>query len=129
MAALDTPSEGTETSLPAPVPAPEPAPPNRDHPPRAPLLRSEALLRPRRRRPASGWRRGVWRVTGGRCNPGPSRRDIAAEHLHDRIRTPLLGCSRVAVISLKGGVGKTTTVAGLGATLASIRGDRVVAVE
>lgn len=35
----------------------------------------------------------------------------------------------MAVISLKGGVGKTTTVAGLGATLASIRGDRVVAVD
>jgi len=35
----------------------------------------------------------------------------------------------VAVISLKGGVGKTTTVSGLGATLASIRGDRVVAVD
>jgi MinD-like ATPase involved in chromosome partitioning or flagellar assembly len=33
------------------------------------------------------------------------------------------------VLSLKGGVGKTTTVAGLGATLATFRGDRVIAVD
>src|SRR5664279_6179095 len=94
MAALDTPSEESETSLPAPAPAaepaPEPAPRNRDHPPRAPLLRSEALLRPRPRRPASGWRRGVWRVTGGRCNPGPSRRDLSLIHISEPTRrTPI----------------------------------------
>jgi MinD-like ATPase involved in chromosome partitioning or flagellar assembly len=35
----------------------------------------------------------------------------------------------VAVLSLKGGVGKTTTTVGLGATLASLRGDRVIAVD
>jgi MinD-like ATPase involved in chromosome partitioning or flagellar assembly len=33
------------------------------------------------------------------------------------------------VLSLKGGVGKTTTVMGLGSTLASLRGDRVIAVD
>lgn len=32
-------------------------------------------------------------------------------------------------MSLKGGVGKTTTTVGLGATLASIRGDRIIAVD
>jgi MinD-like ATPase involved in chromosome partitioning or flagellar assembly len=32
-------------------------------------------------------------------------------------------------MSLKGGVGKTTTTVGLGATLASLRGDRVIAVD
>src|SRR6185437_12602219 len=39
------------------------------------------------------------------------------------------GHHRVAVLSLKGGVGKTTTTVGLGATLASLRGDRVIAVD
>jgi MinD-like ATPase involved in chromosome partitioning or flagellar assembly len=47
-----------------------------------------------------------------------------------RIRTPVAGGHhRVAVLSLKGGVGKTTTTIGLGATLASLRGDRVIAVD
>jgi MinD-like ATPase involved in chromosome partitioning or flagellar assembly len=47
-----------------------------------------------------------------------------------RIRTPVAGGHhRVAVLSLKGGVGKTTTTVGLGATLASLRGDRVIAVD
>jgi MinD-like ATPase involved in chromosome partitioning or flagellar assembly len=35
----------------------------------------------------------------------------------------------VAVLSLKGGVGKTTTAVGLGATFASLRGDRIIAVD
>ncbi len=42
---------------------------------------------------------------------------------------PLRGCYRIALLSLKGGVGKTTITATLGATFASIRGDRVVAVD
>ena len=39
------------------------------------------------------------------------------------------GCYRIALLSLKGGVGKTTITAALGGTFASIRGDRVVAVD
>jgi len=47
-----------------------------------------------------------------------------------RVRTPVAsGPHRVAVLSLKGGVGKTTTSVGLGSTLASLRGDRVIAVD
>ena len=47
-----------------------------------------------------------------------------------RVRTPVAGGHhRVAVLSLKGGVGKTTTTVGLGSTLASLRGDRVIAVD
>ncbi|BCI91355.1 hypothetical protein NIIDMKKI_65610 [Mycobacterium kansasii] len=42
---------------------------------------------------------------------------------------PLRGCYRIALLSLKGGVGKTTITATLGGTFASIRGDRVVAVD
>jgi MinD-like ATPase involved in chromosome partitioning or flagellar assembly len=46
-----------------------------------------------------------------------------------RIRTPLLDCHRIAVMSIKGGVGKTTTTVAVGSTLASLRGDRVVAID
>jgi MinD-like ATPase involved in chromosome partitioning or flagellar assembly len=53
------------------------------------------------------------------------RRELVA-----RACTPVTGGHyRVAVLSLKGGVGKTTTVMGLGSTLASLRGDRVIAVD
>jgi MinD-like ATPase involved in chromosome partitioning or flagellar assembly len=47
-----------------------------------------------------------------------------------RVRAPVAGGHhRVAVMSLKGGVGKTTTTMGLGSTLASLRGDRIIAVD
>jgi MinD-like ATPase involved in chromosome partitioning or flagellar assembly len=42
---------------------------------------------------------------------------------------PVAGCQRIAVVALKGGVGKTTTTACLGAIFAEHRGDRVVAVD
>ena len=45
------------------------------------------------------------------------------------IRTPVMSCYKIAVISLKGGVGKTTTTTALGATLASERQDKVIAVD
>ncbi|MET9867853.1 hypothetical protein ABZZ16_16970, partial [Streptomyces sp. NPDC006386] len=47
----------------------------------------------------------------------------------DVLRAPLAGCHRIAVISLKGGTGKTTTAAALGATLAGLRDDPVIAVD
>jgi MinD-like ATPase involved in chromosome partitioning or flagellar assembly len=57
----------------------------------------------------------------------------AAEELRQQklaiIRTPVLSCYKIAVISLKGGVGKTTTTTALGATLASERQDKVIAVD
>ncbi|MGH3430038.1 MAG: MinD/ParA family ATP-binding protein, partial [Mycobacteriales bacterium] len=38
-------------------------------------------------------------------------------------------CYKIAMLSLKGGVGKTTITATLGSTLASLRGDRVIGVD
>lgn len=51
------------------------------------------------------------------------------ESLVGRIRRPLNGQHRVAVMALKGGVGKTTTSVTVGSVLASLRGDRVIAVD
>ncbi|MGW4203437.1 SCO5717 family growth-regulating ATPase [Streptomyces sp. NPDC004726] len=47
----------------------------------------------------------------------------------DLIRTPVLSCYRIAVISLKGGVGKTTTTTALGSTLATERQDKILAID
>lgn len=92
-------------------------------------LDSRELLRQRKDPPVAGWRRTVYKLSRGAINPGPSHKDIEFRQLLDRVRAPVAGCQRIAVISLKGGVGKTTTAAGLGATLASVRGDRVIAVD
>jgi MinD-like ATPase involved in chromosome partitioning or flagellar assembly len=62
-------------------------------------------------------------------NPGQSPEDRRRQELIARATVPVRGCYRIAVISLKGGVGKTTTTVTLGATLASLRGDRVIAVD
>jgi MinD-like ATPase involved in chromosome partitioning or flagellar assembly len=78
----------------------------------------------------SGWRRGLSLVTGGLLRLGESTADMRRRDLIHRIRTPVAGGHhRIAVLSLKGGVGKTTTTAALGATFATLRGDRVVAVD
>lgn len=50
--------------------------------------------------------------------------------LHERIATPRLSrCATIAVISPKGGVGKTMLSVALGALLARVRRDRIVAVD
>lgn len=79
--------------------------------------------------PASGWRRWLHTVSGRRVNVGNSNRDERVERLTQQVDRPLVGCYRVSVLSLKGGVGKTTTTATLGSTFADIRGDRVIAVD
>ncbi|MFD0656929.1 MinD/ParA family ATP-binding protein [Thermocatellispora tengchongensis] len=62
--------------------------------------------------------------------PGESPEVRRRRELIARARTPVAtGHHRVAVLSLKGGVGKTTSTVGLGATLAQVRGDRVIAVD
>ncbi len=68
-------------------------------------------------------------MSGGAINPGESAGDIEYLRLLDRVRQPVRGDYRIAVLSLKGGVGKTTTTVGLGSTFATLRGDRVIAVD
>jgi MinD-like ATPase involved in chromosome partitioning or flagellar assembly len=89
-------------------------------------LSSDRLLQDRRRsrprsqpasKPASRFR------FGGKAAEEERQRKLAV------IRTPVLTCYRIAVISLKGGVGKTTTTMALGATLASERQDKVIAID
>ncbi|HSV67597.1 MAG TPA: AAA family ATPase [Mycobacteriales bacterium] len=92
-------------------------------------LTPQSLLRPRRRPPQTGWRKAVYLASGHSVNPGESPADLRRRQLIERANLPVQGCYRIAVISLKGGVGKTTTCVTLGATLASLRGDRVIAVD
>jgi MinD-like ATPase involved in chromosome partitioning or flagellar assembly len=74
-----------------------------------------------------GWRDLIHLVTGIDLGPG---KDSAYERgLRDRIRTVVGGAFPIAVLNLKGGVGKTTVVEALGSTFADVRDDRIIAVD
>jgi MinD-like ATPase involved in chromosome partitioning or flagellar assembly len=79
--------------------------------------------------PRSGWRHLVYVLTRGWINVGEGPSELRQRALTKQINQPLHGCYRIAMLSLKGGVGKTTVTATLGATFASLRGDRVIAVD
>jgi MinD-like ATPase involved in chromosome partitioning or flagellar assembly len=122
----------------APVAEPLSAPPSLSEPDAAEQLSSETsesltadvLLHGKRAVPGVGWRRTVYRATGGLVHIDESAAARQRRDLINRVRTPVAGGHhRVAVMSLKGGVGKTTAAVGLGSTLASMRGDRVIAVD
>jgi MinD-like ATPase involved in chromosome partitioning or flagellar assembly len=92
-------------------------------------LSSSHLLKQTKRPPQTGWRRAVYRVSGHTVNLGESSTDVHRRDLITRINQPLRGCYKIAMLSLKGGVGKTTTTITLGSTFSSLRGDRVIAVD
>lgn len=93
-------------------------------------LNAATLVRNRSQGPTGGWRRAVHSASLGLINPGESPKVLRERELIARASTPVAtGHHRVAVLSLKGGVGKTTTTVALGATLGSLRGDRVLAVD
>ena len=105
------------------VAAPTPAPR------RVNYIRTDDLQRLPRRPPSRGWRRLLYRLTGGHINPGQSAQDKRRAELQRRARTLLRGNYRIGVLG-KGGVGKTTIAACLGSTLAQLRQeDRVVAID
>ncbi|MFI1915088.1 AAA family ATPase [Nocardia sp. NPDC020380] len=94
-----------------------------------PSLDDVPLRRAKKAPAGSGWRRAVHHMSGGSINPGMSAEERRLQELVARIRQPVRGDYRIAVLSLKGGVGKTTTTMGLGSIFSSIRGDRVIAVD
>nr|WP_240509810.1 MinD/ParA family protein [Streptomyces malaysiense] len=87
-------------------------------------LSSDRLLRnqPKQRKPGANAQSSRFRI-GGKKEEAERRRKL------ELIRTPVLSCYRIGVISLKGGVGKTTTTTALGATLASERQDKILAID
>ena len=60
---------------------------------------------------------------------GGKKEEAERQRKLELIRTPVLSCYRIAVISLKGGVGKTTTTTALGSTLATERQDKILAID
>jgi MinD-like ATPase involved in chromosome partitioning or flagellar assembly len=72
----------------------------------------------------------VYHASGGLVRIPLSAAEVRRQDMISRARAPVVGGHhRVAVMSMKGGVGKTTTTVGIGSTLASLRGDRIIAVD
>lgn len=87
-------------------------------------LSAKLAARPTRR----GWRLSRWSGAAG-SRPRESAALRRERELRKRICQPVIGDYNIAVLSVKGGVGKTTTSLCLGATFAAIRNDRVVALD
>ena len=129
---VDPTAFGAYYNGPADAPTPQPRPRYRPEPlPHTPYpeLSTGMLLRPVKPPPSEGWRRLLYELSGQLINLGESPRAARYNNLVAQVNRPLRGCYRIALLSLKGGVGKTTITATLGATFASVRGDRVVAVD
>jgi putative peptide zinc metalloprotease protein len=91
---------------------------------------TDAIMLPAQRVvPDSGWRRAIHTSTRGKVNLGPGPAQLRRQETERRLRAPIEGSRHVVVMSRKGGVGKTTMTLALGSTFASLRGDRVIAVD
>ncbi|MEV0360935.1 MinD/ParA family protein [Nocardia sp. NPDC050697] len=71
--------------------------------------------------------RGALNKVGFRLGLSPAEQRI--EERRARIRRQLTSTYQIAVVSVKGGVGRTTAAAALGSTFAALRPDRVVAID
>jgi MinD-like ATPase involved in chromosome partitioning or flagellar assembly len=82
----------------------------------------------RRQVPAKkGWRAALHKAT--RINLGPGRDERYELDLRDRVGRIVRTTFPIAVLNLKGGVGKTVVCETLGSTFAAVRGDRVIDVD
>lgn len=99
----------------------------------AAMLTADRLIDPRRgprSAPEGAWQRFVYRATFARVDLGDSARVRARKALDARIDAVLEGGARfVPVLTRKGGVGKTTITTLLGMALASVREDRIIAID
>ena len=80
--------------------------------------------------PEGFWQRLVYEFSFHGINPGDSRAVRARKEMDARISLPFeAGTKFVPVLTRKGGVGKTTVTTLLGMAMASVRDDRVLAVD
>lgn len=96
------------------------------------LLTEDRLLGliPRKPKPEGLWQRFLYEVSFHATNVGDSRKARERKALDRRISGVFeTGARFVPVLTRKGGVGKTTVTTLLGMALASVRDDRVVAID
>ena len=92
-------------------------------------LRISDMIAPRKIPPGSGWRKLVHAVSLRQVNPGESPGERHYRELQERIRRHIRRQYVIACVSGKGGVGKTTMAACIGAVFHECRPDNVVAID
>lgn len=93
------------------------------------LLRVEDVAQPRKMPPEMGWRKTVYVGSGKTINLGAGPAELALRANIDAITANIPGNYTIAVLSMKGGVGKTRITAGLGTVYANYRTEPVIAVD
>lgn len=93
------------------------------------VISTPGFVRAQKPRPVGGFRGALYAMTGGGINLGPSARQREEDELARRISRQLQGSYNTAILSLKGGIGKTSTTVGVGLTLAEYRGDPPCAID
>ncbi|MCV6977360.1 MinD/ParA family ATP-binding protein [Mycobacterium bourgelatii] len=92
-------------------------------------LRISDMVAPRKIPPDSGWRRFLYSASCRKLNLGESPAERHYRELQERIRRHIRKQYVIGVVSGKGGVGKTTMTACIGAAFRECRPDNVVAVD
>lgn len=92
-------------------------------------LRISDMVAPRKTPPGSGWRRFVYNTSFKTINLGESPAERHYRELRERIRRHIRKQYVIGFVSGKGGVGKTTMTAGVGAVFRECRPENVVAVD
>jgi MinD-like ATPase involved in chromosome partitioning or flagellar assembly len=88
-----------------------------------------SLVRSRKVPPAMGWRRAVWVGSAHAINLGAGAYEQALLDDQALIASNIPGNYQIAFLSVRGGVGKTTTTAGVGTAFAKYRTDQVIAID
>ena len=83
-------------------------------------LSTDALLGQRKNPPTAGWRKALYVASFKQINVGESHKATHLNNLIGEVSQPLQGCYRIALMSLKGGVGKTTITANLATVFARL---------
>jgi MinD-like ATPase involved in chromosome partitioning or flagellar assembly len=83
-----------------------------------------------RREPAErGWRKVVYLSTGHLLNLGAGPAELRLRDWTERIVANIPGNYQITAISVKGGVGKTRVIAGVGSVFAELRKQPVIAID
>ena len=92
-------------------------------------LRISDMVAPRKIPPGSGWRKFLYNISFKSINLGESPAERHYRELRERIRRHIRKQYVIGFVSGKGGVGKTTMTASIGAIFRECRPENVVAID
>lgn len=92
-------------------------------------LRISDMVAPRKIPPGSGWRKFIYNASFKTMNLGESPAERHYRELRERIRRHIRKQYIIGFVSGKGGVGKTTMTASIGAVFRECRPENVVAID